>query len=320
MIFTNFHNRRAVQVENEFIRVTVTVEGGHIAEILEKSTGVNPLWIPPWPSIEISSYSAEKFPVYGDDAESRLLAGIMGHNLCLDLFGPPSEEEAAAGLCVHGEAGLVPWEFEECENGLTARCILPHAQIAFERRLYLAGRIVQIAEMAENLSIYDRPIAWTEHVTLGPPFLERGTTQFRASIEGKSDSTEVFTNAESSSDYTTNLLDAANAKAWFFARSPRSKVVLGYVWEKSDFPWLGIWEENHSRTQTPWNGNTMTRGMEFGVSPWPESRRKMVERGSYKWLHAKSRLHVEYYAAAGVADMMPESLSAFEDVMVKGAR
>ena len=36
--------------------------------------------------------------VYGTGSDARLLAGIMGHNLCLDIFGPPSDEEAQAGL------------------------------------------------------------------------------------------------------------------------------------------------------------------------------------------------------------------------------
>src|SRR2546425_8749464 len=36
-----------------------------------------------------------------------------------------------------------------------------------------------VNEMVENLSALDRPIAWTQHVTLGPPFLERGSTEFR---------------------------------------------------------------------------------------------------------------------------------------------
>lgn len=45
-------------------------------------------------------------PAYGADAESRLLSGLHGHNLCLDLFGPPSKEEEAVGMLVHGEAGM----------------------------------------------------------------------------------------------------------------------------------------------------------------------------------------------------------------------
>jgi hypothetical protein len=87
---TKYRNRRAVQIETERLRVTVLIEGGHIAEIFDKQSGVNPLWIPPWPSIEPSTYDPDRHPEYGRDAESKLLAGIMGHSLCMDIFGPPS--------------------------------------------------------------------------------------------------------------------------------------------------------------------------------------------------------------------------------------
>src|SRR6478752_6474872 len=110
---STYHNRGAVQIETDVLRATCLVEGGHIAEILHKPTGVNPLWTPPWPSIEPSQYNPEIHgALYGADAESKLLAGILGHNLCLDLFGPPSPEEAAAGITVHGEASVVPYETE----------------------------------------------------------------------------------------------------------------------------------------------------------------------------------------------------------------
>ncbi len=39
-----------------------------------------------------------------------LLAGIMGHNLCVDIFGGPSDAEAAAGMTPHGEASVVRYE------------------------------------------------------------------------------------------------------------------------------------------------------------------------------------------------------------------
>src|SRR6266851_3197535 len=102
---STYRNRRAHSIETADLRVTVLVEGGHIAEIADKGSGVNPLWTPPWPSIEPSTYDRAKHQ-YGADAESKLLSGIMGHNLCLDLFGGPSEAEAAAGLTVHGEGAV----------------------------------------------------------------------------------------------------------------------------------------------------------------------------------------------------------------------
>ena len=114
---TTYRNRRAVQLENENLRLTVLVEGGHLAELLHKPTGINPLWTPPWPSIEPSAYSAATHPEYGCDAESKLLAGLMGHNLCMDIFGGPSDDEAAAGMTVHGEASVASYDIT-VENGV----------------------------------------------------------------------------------------------------------------------------------------------------------------------------------------------------------
>src|SRR5207253_3126360 len=168
--------------ETEDRRVTVLVEGGHIAEIADKRSGVNPLWTPPWPSIEPSSFDPVKYPDYGADSESKLLAGIMGHNLCLDLFGGPSEAEAAAGLTVHGESSVARYDITSAPQEVTARASLPMAGLRFERRLRLrpGSRAINITETVENVSALDRPIAWTQHVTLGPPFLVPGSTEFRA--------------------------------------------------------------------------------------------------------------------------------------------
>jgi hypothetical protein len=336
MLQTLFSGRRAFQLENDHIRVTILAEGGHIAEILDKATGVNPLWLPPWPTIEPSAWTPGTFPIYGDDAESKLLAGIMGHNLCLDLFGPPSDDEANAGVVVHGEAGVAPYEFEPVADGLISRCTLPAGQLAFERSITLDGRRARISETVENLAPLDRPVAWTQHVTLGPPFLECGKTEFRVSATKsraigetvdfewphyRGRDLQLYTSEESSSAYTAHLMDPDQEQAYFLAWSPGAKIVTGYAWNRADFPWLGIWEENSLRTHTPWNGHTQTRGMEFGVSPFPESRRRMIERGSlfgtpgYKWLGAKRKLTAEYYAGIAQADAIPETLAAFEDLL-----
>ena len=84
---------------------------------------------------------------------------------------------------------------------------------------------------------------------------------------------------------------------------------------RADFPWMGIWEENCSRQGSPWNRKTITRGMEFGVSPFPESRREMVDRNrtldtpGFKWLPSKGLVEVEYWILTQQTDLVPESLS-----------
>jgi hypothetical protein len=343
-IMKTYRNRRAVQLENDTVRLTVLVGGGHIAELLHKPTGVNPLWTPPWPSIDPGSYELAKHPEYGRDAESKLLAGIMGHNLCMDLFGGPSDDEAAAGMTVHGEASVVPYKLAVAKGILTQRAEFPDARLRFTRRISFSARtVLQIEEEVENLTTLDRPIAWTEHVTLGPPFLVPGRTQFRASAtkskvfdvdftDGKgymksgaefewpnlphlkrgTVDMRTYVDLKVSGGFTTHLMNPRNEEAFFLAWSPESKVLIGYVWRREDFPWLGIWEENHNRAVPPWNGETVTRGMEFGVSPFPETRRQMIERGrlfgvpTYRWIPARKTVAVKYRAFVTTAPAIPE--------------
>lgn len=338
-----YNNRRAVRLENDQVRLTVTVEGGHIAEFADKATGVNPLWTPPWPSIEPSTWDRVRTPEYGDDAESKLLSGIMGHNLCLDIFGGPSAEEAAAGITVHGEASILPYQISAEGESLVARLTMPASQLKFERRITLAGRVARIRETVENLTPWDRPIAWTQHVTLGPPFIEPGLTEFRAPAtlskviesdftggkgymeigaefvwpfvphkDGGTVDMRVFPALEVSAAFSTHLMDHNGSDAFFLAWSPASRTLIGYVWNSEDFPWLGIWEENRCRAHKPWNGRTITRGMEFGASPMPESRRAMIDRGSlfgergYRWLPARASATVDYSAFIDTADAIPD--------------
>ena len=121
---SQYRGRRARRLSNDLLEIVVTVEGGHIAAVVDKTTKANPLWSPPWPSMEPSLYDPGKHPQYGANTESKLLAGILGHNLCLDIFGGPSEEEAAAGITVHGEAPVAVYNITVTGDTLTQRADL----------------------------------------------------------------------------------------------------------------------------------------------------------------------------------------------------
>ena len=343
-----FRGRRAAVIENRHLRLTVLEGGGHIAEIADKDTGVSPLWIPPWPSMEPADYDPDGDEVYGRGADAQLLAAIMGHNVCLDIFGGPSDEEAAAGFSVHGEASVVAYEISAASGQLTMQAPLPEARLHIERHIELRDRTIHVREAVENLSSTDRPVGWTEHVTLGPPFLEKGVTEFRASATrskvfesmfgpadyltpgaefgwpsapragGGTADLRIYTAADASGGFTTHLMDPRRAHAFFVAFSPRLRLAFGYVWKQSDFPWMGIWEENRSRLNPPWNGQAMTRGMEFGVSPFPESRRQMIDRcrlfdvPTYRWIPAKTKVEVAYRIVVQSAARVPEVLEWLE--------
>lgn len=336
----SFQGREAVSVENDCLRLTVLREGGHVAEIFHKNLNINPLWIPPWKSAEPSTYDADLDTEYGRDAESKLLMGIMGHNLCLDMFGPPSEEESAAGLTTHGESSVVRYEIERQGNGLKMGATFPLADLAFQRTLVLDGESVEFEEAVFNLGALDRPIGWTQHVTLGPPFLNSKTeftfpAQCSRTFEDESfdggvsaaatDFTwpdmplagggvvdlRTFSSDVPFSRFTTHLMMPGD-EAGFAAHSPDHQAIVGYRWKRDDFPWLGLWQENRKRSHAPWNNRGVTCGLEFGVSPFPETRRKMIGRSAlfgapvYRWLPALGSAHVSYKAFIHSATRLQE--------------
>jgi hypothetical protein len=157
--------------------------GGHIAEIrFTDGSGLptlNPLWIPNWKSMEPFLYRAKAHAKrYGPTHEGKLLSGIAGHNICLDYFGGPSEEEAAQGLSTHGEAPSLKWRKSSSRLragrlGLTLSVRLPEAGLEFSREIEMrtGESVVYLKETVANERKLDHFFHWTQHVTLAPPFV-----------------------------------------------------------------------------------------------------------------------------------------------------
>lgn len=325
--------------------------GGHIAALNFKgSAWPSPLWAPHWQTIEPWHYRAAHAGRYG----SKLLASIFGHNLCLGAFGDPSPEEARAGQSCHGEAAVLRWRPLKKHSSakriiFSYGCELPIARMKFRRRLSLpqGSTAISIKETLSNKARCDVPFTICQHVTFGPPFLEPGTTVFDMSSAqgqtfpgffgqaqrlksatafhwphgpGKRGRVDLRTmRIAPNSDYYVNLMNKRHSHAWFSAVNPKQGLLLAYIWNRSDFPWLGVWEENHARKSAPWDAKTLARGMEFSNTPFPIGLRKAVEMGrfqgqpSYRWLPALGTVAFEYTLlwravppdCRGVADIKP---------------
>lgn len=314
-----YEGRAGVKLENDRLEVITLYGGGHIACIrLKDGCTVNPLWVPPWPSIEPPYYNVVFHEaMYGGPPAAKLLSSIFGHNICLDHFGEPSEEEAAAGVGVHGEAPVAIWggisvEQDDTSITMTYGALLPRSKVKVIRKIRLraGSQVVAFQEEVENLDVFDRPIGWNHHVTTGPPFVEKGVTTYdipatksmvfpdefsdrmrlkqgaefewpiAPGADGQPVDLRVFPDIEASSDFTTHLLSPASGQVYFAAANRNLGLLFCYVWNRADFPWLGNWEENYARTTAPWNGKALTRGMEFSTTPFPIPRRKSVDMGT----------------------------------------
>jgi len=360
--------RSGFRVIADWGHVGMLEAGGHICELaLNSVPDVNPLWRPQWATIDPDRYSSSKHQSrYGPPPDGKLLAGIAGHSLSFDHFGPPSAAETTAGLSTHGEAPALRWKRTRDsakKSALTYGCSLPEAQIAFSRTVVPDPNhaVVYCEEKARNLSSYDRPISWNEHVTFGPPFLEPGVTLFdmpatKAKVCPPAYSERIFlrpdaeftwpeaptkdggrrslrtTPDEVFGHYTAQLLDPNRKIAFISACNPAQGLLVVYAFRRTDFPWVGNWEERNNRTTAPWNGKTFCRGMEFSTTPFAIPRRDTIDQGplfgerTYRWLPAKSEVMLRYLIMlfhidgdfAGVSDVALDGKRAL--VRETGAR
>lgn len=333
---TTFLGRKAWKLDNDEVSLIMTTGGGHIASLtLRDKPGLNPLWVPTWKSIEPWTYNPKQHKKkYG----TKLLASILGHNLCLGWFGDPSDEEVKQGQGCHGEAPVARWNLIRKTTSmnrvsLTCGCRLPTAQMEFARTISAQkeSNILDVTEKIKNLSKRDLPFTMCEHVTVAPPFLAKDITIFDMpatkchTFPGKFgdpqrlkpdtsfvwpqgpgvnrtivDMRRIAAKHKQSADFSTQLMNPRHDDAWFSAINPKQGLLLAYVWKRTDFPWLGNWEENFARKQAPWNSKSLTRGMEFSNSPFPIGLRKSVSLGkfqgqpTYRWLPAGETVTVQY--------------------------
>lgn len=323
-----FLGRPAWIVETSTLRVTVLQGGGHVAEIvLTEGPGVNPLWIQSRPTVDPDQYDpARHEKVYGPGSGARLMSGLAGHNLCFPFWGDPSPAETRAGMTYHGETGVVRWSrLDAAGEGLRIAAELPESRTRFVRSIEVSGQVVRFDSTAENQSAWDRPVGWCEHVTLGPPFLEKGVTRIDASLtRGRKEAVE-FRWPEGMADTRVDLRTANTARAgfvnnfqvdparrygWFVAS--RGALLFGYVFLRQEFPWLNIWESN-----TP---QMLTRGMEFSNTPTHGTMRRLVAvpelwgTPAYEWLEARGTLRKRFAAFSARA---PEGWRGAVDVRVQ---
>ena len=316
----NFEGTPSYTLSNGRLAVTFLQVGASLASVVlaDDPAQLNPLWN----AVELNRQ------------RGRANVGpstTTGHLVCVDGFGTPSPEESKAGMLMHGEAHLRPYEVSTRRNGAvteaTLTTTLPIVQERFTRVLRMADaeNVVYVESTLESQLGFDRPITWVEHATVGPPFVEPGVTVFdlsgtRAKSNAYADSPgspAPKRRLASDREFTwpmapgvdggtidvrqvpeaqpeaefTTVLMDPGPLAWATALNPQRQLILGYMMRRADYPWMLNWGQ-YSTPGRP------VRGMEFGVTL--SGRRRSVETGSlfgaptYRWLPANGSLTTRF--------------------------
>jgi hypothetical protein len=328
-------------LSNGALDLTFLQVGASLASVVlrDDAEKLNPLWN----SVELNRLRGR--PNVGPNTTT-------GHLVCVDGFGQPSPEEARAGMLQHGEAHLRPYEVSTRRTGAVTEAALtttlPIVQERFTRILRMVDgeNVLYVESRLDSLLGFDRTIAWVEHATVGPPFVEAGATVFDLSgmraksnvytdpagappVKRRMASDQEFTwpmargvdgglvdvrqipQAQPEAEFTTVLMDPSRTLVWATSLNTRRRLILGYIMRRADYPWMLNW----GQYTTP---GKPVRGMEFGVTL--SGRRRGVETGSlfgaptYRWLPANGSIATHFlmfYAR------VPVGLTKVDDVRME---
>lgn len=293
----NFENTKAL--------IKVNLRGGSYFDFRLKDLPVNPL-----------NYRTK-------DSEQ---LKVMGHYLCFDRWGPPTEAERKNGFGHHGEVNFQEWEILDksiVNNNLTTcsmRCSLPMGGLQLTRKIELAKDepAFFVTEDIKNLNTYGRMFNIVQHATIAPPFLD-GTTiidtnaekGFENRLDGSLDQDRhpfkwphathkgARINLRQFQDewpLVSSFAFRQNDKyGWVTACNPGKRLMLGYLWKIEDYPWINFWRSWECGVQAAF-------GMEFGTTglhePFPVVARKgkIFGRNIYDFIDADEVIQKSFMA------------------------
>lgn len=291
---TTWRGQAAWDLISSELELVITQVGGHLACLRSLGDHLNPLWQPDWPA---ALPEAAARGTWGTGPEASLLAAIVGHNLCIDRFGPawPGEQRP-----VHGEAGVSAWTLlRDGAESVVLTVALPEAGLRVERSVAIAGTRVTVTTKVTQQGSEPQPIEWCEHASIGDPFLDgaaitagvdTGWTMpgepepsSRWSAGGRRVPASTALQMPAAADPTPmgDIVATRVQQGWWrIAREDLGRT-LTYRWDAADWPWLCLWSEHRSRPAVPWCSKQRARGMEFSTKPFPEGKPPAERQGSF---------------------------------------
>jgi len=300
---TTVDSRPVVVLEGDAARVAVDLWGGSIAQFQISGHALNPLtWT-----------SGEPEPAHP-----------MGHFLCLDRWGPPSEAESKNGMPFHGEASHVAWRVirnsarsgGEIQGELAAT--LPIAGFEVTRRMRLSDGValLRVSESVSNTNKLGRVYNMVQHPSIAPPFLDETTLVDANAGKGFMQSSPLPNPEQPAIVWPqalkdrrpVNLRNLSNDDVpevasftiedeygWVTASTASKGLLIGYIWKTSDYPWLNIW-------RNVVNGKPNARGLEFGTTGLHQpvgilvAKGKIFDRPIYAYIDAGQTVTRSYAA------------------------
>lgn len=306
-----------VILENERIQLIQSLKGGAISAIRLKGNSLNPL---DWslPVCDQPDINKDGFP-------------FQGHFISLGTWGMPTKGEQEAGIRLYGEATAQFWKIEKsaqdslgyksCSVGFESKI----EGLSLIRSIILSKEapLVKVEEKVTNDLPISRAYNFLQHPTFGGEFVSdkllidtnagQGFYQKGSYPRVSYDSLEVnsfqwpngiFPNGEidlRTSGYgkktylTSHVFSEGISLGWVTAANPGKKLLVGYIWDAEEYPWLNVWHQAK-------NGKVIGRAIEFATCGLGLSFKELIlndytyfGRNSFEFIDAKQEISKTYY-------------------------
>lgn len=258
------------RIQNKLASLEISAAGGSITNFHLRKNKINPLSF---------AFTKEQMP-----ENNKQGAPYKGHFVCFPYWGPVSAGEYKMSMPNHGPFCNTTWGVKKKD----LHHILMQAkdeQSGFEMKRNISlnkdKTVIKVEELFKNLNSLAKPYNIVQHPSLAAPFLGKdviidcnGDTGFNQEyFPDIMKSKSQWPNGFIGKDKTINLrksdklyngvfsftIKKKDKYGWVTAYSPSHKLLIGYVWEAVQYPWINIWKHYE-------NDKIKYTGIEFGTT------------------------------------------------------
>jgi hypothetical protein len=289
-----YREHRCLTIENELLRVLIVPDkGADILEFLYKPLDLDFMWHSRH-GLRRASHFRSSTPLHTGHFREYFAGGWFE----MLPNGPRPCTYRGAEFGYHGEATLLPWEYEilvdepeRVEVRFAVRLV--RTPLFVEKTIRLDGEsaTLYVSESIVNEASQTVEILWGQHPTFGPPFLAENCQVYvppcRAIVgeDVPSDSrlapsqTSIWPVMHNRSGATIDISRVPGPEArshdfvrleelsdgWFAIVNPERKAGFALHWDINVFPVLGFWQLFHGAPDYPWYGMNYLVALEPAV-------------------------------------------------------
>lgn len=337
---------RALRLENDLLAVTVLLDkGADIYELIYKPRQIDVLWKSPWGLKEPGQGPAE----YAANSETVWLEHYAGGWQELFPNGGDACVYKGVELSFHGEASMIPWDYEVIENGAQAVEVRLYARLrrspfTIERRMRVERDrpVLSLRGKVTNEAGEPMDYMWSHHPAFGAPFLSAAcridtgarTLLVDDAYAGTHNPLELSARYDwprTASGLDLSRVPDENARrdllayftdyesGWYALTNTDLGFGVGLSWPKAVFPYAWFWQEMNASPGFPFYQNSYVMAIEPATTiPGQGLVAAMNKSGTHRTLlpgkAAEATLRAVFYeSTTGVAQIEPDGQVIVQD-------